>query len=106
MPMSLPKSNLPTTSRHVRGYGKDWEKLRKLILMRDHSLCQCNQCKGGELRLTMATEVDHIIPKAKGGTDDPSNLQAINHECHKNKTTLETGNTIKPTFGIDGYPIV
>jgi len=54
-----------------------------------------------------ATEVDHIIPKAKGGTDDMSNLQAINKECHKKKTAREQGRTLKPkqTIGIDGFPI-
>jgi len=54
-----------------------------------------------------ATEVDHIIPKAKGGTDDMSNLQAINKECHKKKTAREQGRTLKQkiTIGIDGYPV-
>jgi len=37
-----------------------------------------------------ATEVDHVIGKANGGTDDPGNLQAINHDCHKEKTALES----------------
>lgn len=32
-----------------------------------------------------ALEVDHIIPRAKGGTDDPSNLQALCYMCNAMK---------------------
>lgn len=55
----------------------------------------------------VATEVDHIKPKASGGTDELSNLRAINKECHKKKTAAEQGKTLKPIIhiGLDGYPI-
>ena len=56
-------------------------------MVRDHYLCQV--CMS-EDRLTPATEVDHIIPKARGGTDNPDNLQAICAECHKTKTARES----------------
>lgn len=99
--------NWPTTSRHERGYGAAWDKIRIVVLRRDNGLCQCTECQGGKLKLTLATEVDHIIPKAKGGTDDMDNLQAINTECHKRKTAEEQGKTFKPkvTTGFDGWPI-
>ena len=32
-------------SRHVRGYGTEWDKLRLRILQRDQWLCQCKDCK-------------------------------------------------------------
>ena len=72
-----------------RGYGWAWVKQRDRILKRDCGLCQ--PC----LRLTPAlvhlgNEVDHIIGKASGGTDDDSNLQAINAECHRIKTARES----------------
>lgn len=81
-------------SRHVRGYGTEWDKRRKRILARDRYICQCSECKGGALRLRPATEVDHIISKAEwlanhgtlDGCDDESNLQAINDDCHRTKT--------------------
>lgn len=76
-------------SRHKRGYGTKWDKLRKAILKRDNHLCQCQDCKQRNL-LTRATEVDHIIPKSRGGTDHPDNLQAINKDCHKRKTQVES----------------
>ncbi len=91
-------------SRHARGYGAAWTRLRLLILERDGYICRCAECrKTGRLRV--ATEVDHRIPKAKGGTDDPANLQAIAKPCHERKSLLEKGVSIRPTIGVDGWPI-
>lgn len=36
-----------------------------------------------------ATEVDHIIPRSKGGTDIWENLQALCKSCHSKKTRRE-----------------
>lgn len=73
-------------SRKERGYGWDWEKKRLEILERDKGLCQ--PClKGGFTAL--AKQVDHIVPKASGGTDDDDNLQSICLACHKVKTAKE-----------------
>ena len=41
-------------------------------------------------RYTSASEVDHKINKASGGTDDDSNLQAICKTCHEVKTEHES----------------
>lgn len=35
------------------------------------------------------TQVDHIVPKALDGTDDPENLAAICKHCHDAKTRRE-----------------
>ncbi|WP_139238733.1 HNH endonuclease, partial [Yersinia ruckeri] len=32
---------------------------------------------------------DHIIPKAHGGTDDPSNLELLCWPHHRKKTAIE-----------------
>lgn len=57
-------------------------------MRRDNWLCQpCLKMS----RLTIATEVDHIIPKALGGEDEYDNLQAICELCHKRKTAREGG---------------
>lgn len=96
-----------------RGYGWRWQQLREQVLARDRYLCQCPDCKGGAVRLTVATEVDHIIPKAQwskrrgteAGVDDPSNLQAIGHECHERKTAAENGKALRSAIGADGYPV-
>ncbi len=93
-------------SRQERGYGYEWEKLRKTILERDGNLCKCEECARLS-RVRLATHVDHKIRKEDGGTDDPSNLQALNEECHKRKTTIENGGIPKPKvmIGLDGFPI-
>ena len=70
----------------ARGYGYRWRKLRALVLERDRHMCQCDDCGGKRLP---ANEVDHILPKSRGGTDDLSNLRAISAGCHRLKTQRE-----------------
>ena len=89
-------------SRHERGYGYRWTKLRANVLRRDDYLCQPCIKQG---RVTPANEVDHITPKSKDGTDDYDNLQAICTLCHKAKTKREATHSKRPTFGIDGWPM-
>lgn len=73
-------------SRQQRGYGAQWERVRKQVMQRDKGLCQVCMDTG---RITAAVAVDHIQPKAEGGTDDLENLQAICAECHAAKTAAE-----------------
>jgi 5-methylcytosine-specific restriction protein A len=81
-------------TRHERGYGSAWDRLRLVILARDHGICQ--PCKR-EGRIHEGTHVDHRVNKAEwmrlhgslDGVDDESNLQAINAECHRLKTAAE-----------------
>ena len=73
------------TSRHERGYGTAWDKLRKAKLL-DQPLCE--YCLPS--RITAATEVDHFKPKAKGGTDKWANLRSTCSACHKDKTARES----------------
>lgn len=81
-------------SRHERGYGSDWVKIRHLVLTRDNGLCIPCQREG---RITLARHVDHIINKAEwqrthgslSGVDDESNLQSICVDCHRRKTQAE-----------------
>lgn len=73
-------------SRHERGYGTAWDKLRLVILARDCGLCQpCAQLG----RVTAGNIVDHKVPKAQGGTDNEANLQTICGPCHQAKTQAE-----------------
>jgi len=93
-------------SRHERGYGAAWVKTRAVILKRDAGLCQPCLATG---RPTPATQVDHITPKAKGGTDDHENLQAICGACHTVKTEREgaeaQGRRIRVKYDAAGWPI-
>ncbi|OKP30961.1 HNH endonuclease [Serratia fonticola] len=73
-------------SRHQRGYGNDWTIRRARILKRDNHICK--EClRGG--RAAPATTVDHIVPKAHGGTDDDLNLESLCWPCHRSKTAME-----------------
>jgi 5-methylcytosine-specific restriction protein A len=71
-----------------RGYGWEWTKLRDRIMTRDCGMCQ--QCRRNGL-LRQADQVDHITPKAMGGSDDHGNLEAICGPCHTAKTQAESG---------------
>ena len=73
-------------SSKSRGYGYAWNKLRLKALERDKHLCQMCLKRG---IFTTATDVDHIIPLAQGGSDAMENLQSLCHECHKQKTCQE-----------------
>lgn len=89
-------------SRHERGYGAAWDKLRRRVLIRDKHLCQpCLRVQ----RVTPAREVDHITPKAQGGTDDESNLQSICPTCHRAKTATDNGAKPRLQFDARGWPI-
>ena len=71
---------------HERGYGAVWRRIRERIFERDNGLCQ-SCLKAGRLRV--GQDVDHVIPKSQGGTDDEGNLQLICRACHKAKTARE-----------------
>lgn len=76
-----------------KGSTRRWRtKLRPAVLRRDEGLCQPCLRAG---RYTPGTEVDHIISKANGGTDDLDNLELICTECHKAKTSQERGGASK-----------
>lgn len=88
-------------SRHSRGYGRHWEALRKQVLDAE-PLCRACQAKG---RVTLAREVDHIKPKAKGGDDDLGNLQPLCRPCHRAKSDADAGRRPQVRIGIDGWPV-
>jgi len=80
----------PRGSSTARGYGSNWRKLRKMILA-SNPMCVAEGCN------EPATDVDHIIPKAKGGRDEYDNLQGLCRSCHSKKTAKECKRGWKPT---------
>lgn len=52
----------------------------------------CARC--GRLFERNMVDVDHIIPKSKGGPDHPANLQAMCKHCNRSK-----GNDMSNTVG-------
>lgn len=58
--------------------GRPWRRLRARVILRDQYTCQlCRRvCMDSDL------DVDHIVPRAQGGTDDPANLRTLCRPCH------------------------
>ena len=80
--------NNPTRgTRHERGYGTEWDHTRLRILKRDCYCCQMCMRQGF---VTAGNIVDHITPKAEGGTDDEANLETICKPHHTEKTQAES----------------
>lgn len=101
------RSNWSTESRHKRGYGTAWDKIRPVIIARDQGLCQPCLRKG---MVQPGRIVDHKVPKFKGGTDDHDNLEYVCKDCSDEKTAKESaeaqGRTYRPRqeIGADGWP--
>lgn len=66
-----------------RGYGSRWRKIRREVLELQ-PFCQVPGC------VRLASDVDHAIPRALGGSDDPENLQALCHAHHSQKTARQS----------------
>lgn len=46
----------------------------------------CHIC-GGKIGVTEAWDVEHVIPLAVGGDDEPANMAPAHKHCHRTKTT-------------------
>lgn len=61
-------------------------KIRREVFLRDGFKCQ--ECGAYPARDRLVwLEVDHVVPVAKGGTDDLSNLQTLCNHCNTGKGT-------------------
>ena len=79
-----PRCPTHTTQRRQQGwhnFGPEWQRLRLTVLKRDHHTCQL-QLPGC---LGVATHADHVVPVARGGRPELSNLQASCSSCNKSK---------------------
>lgn len=81
---------------HLLKSERNWKKTRRAVLDRE-PFCRSCAALGYE---TPATTVDHIIPRARGGTDSDDNLQPLCNDCHDGKTAREKHG------GLDDRPLV
>jgi hypothetical protein len=58
------------------------KRLRHEIFRRDNHTCQSCGAKAPDVKL----EPDHVVPVALGGSDEPSNLQALCGDCNAGKS--------------------
>ncbi|MDP3909706.1 MAG: HNH endonuclease signature motif containing protein [Gemmatimonadales bacterium] len=84
-----PDTRTDTRTITARGYGADWRRVRAVVILEEPT---CRLCRAmTPRRVTRTTDVDHIVPKAQGGTDERSNLQGLCHSHHSAKTVREDG---------------
>jgi 5-methylcytosine-specific restriction protein A len=83
-PARLPAARRPG---RTRAYGRSWDKIRAAVLAQQPLCVACEQ----QGRLTAASEVDHVISLARGGSHERANLQSLCKSCHSRKTAKLDG---------------
>jgi 5-methylcytosine-specific restriction endonuclease McrA len=81
-------SRLPRTAEPARISGRRLQQIRERVLRADPLCVEC-RLQG---RVTLATQVDHIVALVNGGNDDPhddSNRQGLCEDCHSTKTVRD-----------------
>ena len=62
--------------------------LIKLLMVRDGK--KCKLCGDSFVEIA-PPEVDHIVPRAAGGNEEPENLQLVHHICNVRKGSMGNG---------------
>ena len=99
--MPIHERRRPNASQ--RGYGRDWRKVRALVLA-DEPLCRLCTQQG---RVTAATVVDHII-RIKVRPDlrlARENLQPLCKACHDSAAQSRDRRGYLKGTGVDGCPL-
>jgi 5-methylcytosine-specific restriction endonuclease McrA len=69
------------SKKSLRPSAEVWRKIRDYIFRRDNYTCQYCGVRGAKL------ECDHVIPVAKGGDHEESNLVTACFRCNRSKHT-------------------
>jgi 5-methylcytosine-specific restriction protein A len=75
----------PRTASSGRTSSRAWQLTRVKVLQRDRHTCQIR----GPRCLVTASQVDHVVPVYRGGTDDMGNLRAVCIPCHNEVTAAQ-----------------
>jgi 5-methylcytosine-specific restriction protein A len=78
--------------------------IRNRVLLRDRYQCQPCKRKGQAAPPDPSNQIDHIVPRSKGGSDRDDNLETICKDCHRDKTIRESGHVPKVEIDVNGYP--
>lgn len=71
-------------------------KLRFDVLTRDNYTCRYCGAKGPQAGGTATLEIDHRVPVAHGGTNDPVNLVTACAECNRGKGATRIDGAVDP----------
>lgn len=105
----IPESNgrlaVPSWTDNKRIRGTTLQNIRKAHFAK-HPLCVACLAMTPP-RVSVAVELDHVVPLHLGGKDVPDNRQGLCVDCHTEKSKTERGHTYKPKvqIGLDGYPV-
>jgi len=95
-----PPDNRPSSAQ--RGYDTEWQKIRAAYLAA-HPWCVVKECPPHP-----ATEVDHIVARSEGGTNDFINLRGYCRSHHSMRTAQDQpggfNRRLRANVG-DGQPI-
>lgn len=70
-------------SRQRRGYDAAHEAMRRRVFDEEPCCALCGrQGQGGD-------HLDHVRPKAQGGSDERANLRRVCDSCHRTKSSRE-----------------
>jgi 5-methylcytosine-specific restriction protein A len=81
--------------------GRQAVEQRRRRMMRTDWLCERCREKG---KLTPATVVDHIVPLARGGSDQDANTRNLCDGCHRDATAEQFGYRKRVRIGLSGWP--
>lgn len=78
--------NYLNTFRKRQKVRANWscEERKQIKLKKGSKCCKCDSC--------LSLQIDHIVPIAKGGSNEIDNLQLLCRACHLQKTTQEAAN--------------
>ena len=90
-----------STNQRIRG--RALQRIRRLHFQARPLCVECEKVD----RVSLATQLDHIIPVDKGGPDthDPfENRQGLCDECHETKTKVDMGYSTAEPLDPSGWP--
>lgn len=88
-------------SLDLRGTSTERAKRRRVMLAAEPLCRHCARLG----RVTVAVDLDHIVPLAAGGSDAMDNIQPLCRACHVKKTRQDMGYRPRHEIGIDGWPL-